>query len=145
MPSALIGAAYSRLFVVRVFSPIARDPLLRDNQGGEVVDNRRTFVRADCEGQPGDWRILRDWHVVDARHPYLGDRSRYHRDTEFRRHQAGDPVKAAQVLLKLVAADNPPVHLLLGSDALRLVREKIGSLNGEIEAWETVSQSTDFA
>jgi len=47
-------------------------------------------------------------------------------------HQAGDPVKAAQVLLKLVAADNPPVHLLLGSDALRLVREKIGSLNGEI-------------
>ena len=54
-------------------------------------------------------------------------------------HQAGDPVKAAQVLLKLVAADNPPVHLLLGSDALRLVREKIGSLNEEIEAWETVS------
>jgi hypothetical protein len=36
------------------------------------------------------------------------------------------------VLLKLVAADNPPVHLLLGSGALRLVREKIGSLNGEI-------------
>src|SRR6202035_575544 len=68
---------------------------------------------------------------------------RYHRDTEFHRHQAGDPVKAAQVLLKLVAADNPPVHLLLGSDALRLVREKIGSLNGEIEAWETyLSQPT---
>jgi hypothetical protein len=49
------------------------------------------------------------------------------------------------VLLKLVATENPPVHLLLGSDALRLVREKIGSLNEEIEAWETVSQSTDFA
>ena len=40
-------------------------------------------------------------------------------------HQAGDPIKAAEVLLKLLATENPPVHLLLGSDALKLVREKI--------------------
>jgi NAD(P)-dependent dehydrogenase (short-subunit alcohol dehydrogenase family) len=59
-------------------------------------------------------------------------------------HQAGDPIKAAEVLLKLLATENPPVHLLLGSDALKLVREKIDSLASEITAWEDVTVSTDF-
>ncbi|MGF6772397.1 NAD(P)-dependent dehydrogenase (short-subunit alcohol dehydrogenase family) [Paraburkholderia sp. GAS199] len=59
--------------------------------------------------------------------------------------QAGDPEKAAQALLQIVEADNPPVHLLLGSDALDLVRAKLASLTAEIEAWETLSRSTDFA
>jgi NAD(P)-dependent dehydrogenase (short-subunit alcohol dehydrogenase family) len=59
-------------------------------------------------------------------------------------HQTGDPIKAAEVLLKLLVTENPPVHLLLGSDALRLVREKIDSLAGEITAWEDVTLSTDF-
>jgi len=59
-------------------------------------------------------------------------------------HQAGDPIKAAEVLLKLLATENPPVHLLLGSDALKLVREKIDSLASEITAWEDVTLSTDF-
>jgi NAD(P)-dependent dehydrogenase (short-subunit alcohol dehydrogenase family) len=60
-------------------------------------------------------------------------------------NQAGDPAKAAQVLLKVVAAENPPVHLLLGNDAVKLVREKLEALTNEIKAWEAVSCSTDFA
>jgi NAD(P)-dependent dehydrogenase (short-subunit alcohol dehydrogenase family) len=59
-------------------------------------------------------------------------------------HQTGDPIKAAEVLLKLLATENPPVHLLLGSDALRLVREKIDSLADELTAWEDMTLSTDF-
>ena len=58
--------------------------------------------------------------------------------------QSGDPVRAAQVLLELVAADNPPTHLLLGSDALKLVREKLASQRAEIDAWEQTTRSTDF-
>ncbi|WP_219209703.1 oxidoreductase [Variovorax boronicumulans] len=58
--------------------------------------------------------------------------------------QAGDPAKAAQAILQLVAAEHPPAHLLLGTDALRMVREKLASLNAEIDAWESVSASTDF-
>jgi hypothetical protein len=58
--------------------------------------------------------------------------------------QAGDPRKAAQALLTLVAAEKPPVHLLLGKDAVRLVREKIARLLAEIDAWEGLSESTDF-
>jgi NAD(P)-dependent dehydrogenase (short-subunit alcohol dehydrogenase family) len=59
--------------------------------------------------------------------------------------QAGDPTKAAQVLLRIVTAENPPVHLLLGTDALKLVRDKIDALKKEIEDWEEISRSTDFA
>ncbi|MGV2292437.1 oxidoreductase [Trinickia sp. YCB016] len=59
--------------------------------------------------------------------------------------QAGDPAKAAQALLDIVEHDNPPVHLLLGNDALSVVREKLATLTAEIDAWETVSKSTDFS
>jgi len=58
--------------------------------------------------------------------------------------QSGDPAKAAQALLKLVEAEDPPTHLLLGNDALNLVREKLAALGDEITAWEAVSRSTDF-
>ncbi|WP_188566835.1 oxidoreductase [Undibacterium terreum] len=58
--------------------------------------------------------------------------------------QAGDPAKAAQALLHIVAQENPPTHLVLGKDALKLVREKISKLSEEINAWEAVSLSTDF-
>jgi NAD(P)-dependent dehydrogenase (short-subunit alcohol dehydrogenase family) len=58
--------------------------------------------------------------------------------------QSGDPAKAARVLLQIVASDNPPVHLLLGRDALGLVKQKLAALQEEIAQWESVSSSTDF-
>jgi NAD(P)-dependent dehydrogenase (short-subunit alcohol dehydrogenase family) len=58
--------------------------------------------------------------------------------------QPGDPAKAAQALLTLVAAEAPPVHLLLGKDALTLVRDKLAAMVAEIDAWEDVTLSTDF-
>lgn len=59
--------------------------------------------------------------------------------------QPGDPGKAAAAILKLAEVDNPPAHLLLGSDALRLVEEKLSELNAEFEAWRAVTLSTDFS
>ncbi len=59
--------------------------------------------------------------------------------------QIGDPAKAAQALLKIVAAENPPAHLVLGSDAITLVRQKIAGLSREIDQWEELSRSTDFS
>jgi NAD(P)-dependent dehydrogenase (short-subunit alcohol dehydrogenase family) len=57
--------------------------------------------------------------------------------------QLGDPQKAALAMLATIDADSPPAHLLLGSDALGLVRGKLSSLGDEIRAWETVTVSTD--
>ena len=59
--------------------------------------------------------------------------------------QPGDPAKAAAAILQLVARDTPPAHLLLGNDAVERVREKLALLKGEIDAWESVSRSTDFS
>lgn len=59
-------------------------------------------------------------------------------------HQQGDPAKAAKALLDIVAAEHPPVHLLLGTDALTHVRSKLDALCSEIDAWEHVSRSTDY-
>ena len=59
-------------------------------------------------------------------------------------HQPGDPAKAAQALLKLVEAVNPPARLYLGGDALKLAEEKIEAMKAEIAAWESLSRSTSF-
>lgn len=59
-------------------------------------------------------------------------------------NQPGDPAKAAQALLALVASDDPPARLYLGADALKLVADKIEAMKAEIAAWESVSRSTDF-
>jgi len=57
--------------------------------------------------------------------------------------QLGDPAKAARAMLHIIASDSPPAHLLLGSDAIDLVRQKWASLAEEIDRWETVTRSTD--
>lgn len=59
--------------------------------------------------------------------------------------QPGDPAKAAQAVLKLLDAPNPPTRLFLGDDALQLVEQKIEAMRREIAEWEAVSRSTNFA
>lgn len=58
--------------------------------------------------------------------------------------QPGDPAKAAQALLKLIASDDPPARLYLGDDALDLVGKKLDQMKAEITAWEAVSRATNF-
>jgi NAD(P)-dependent dehydrogenase (short-subunit alcohol dehydrogenase family) len=58
--------------------------------------------------------------------------------------QSGDPVKAAKAMLTILADPNPPAHLLLGPDAVKLVEEKLDALKAEIEAYRSLSTSTDF-
>ncbi|WP_278371328.1 oxidoreductase, partial [Thalassospira xiamenensis] len=59
-------------------------------------------------------------------------------------NQAGDPAKAAKAVMDILTAPNPPVHLLLGRDALSLVRTKLDDLQTEFTQWEHVTTSTDF-
>lgn len=57
--------------------------------------------------------------------------------------QPGDPVKAAAAIVDIASVPNPPVHLLLGSDCVQAVEEKIQQLRADIDAWRSVSLSTD--
>jgi NAD(P)-dependent dehydrogenase (short-subunit alcohol dehydrogenase family) len=58
--------------------------------------------------------------------------------------QVGDPDRAAHAILELVRAEQPPVHLLLGTDALRRAREKVDSVIEEMDRWEEATRGTDF-
>jgi len=57
--------------------------------------------------------------------------------------QLGDPAKAARAILAAMEAEAPPAHLLLGSDALQLVRARLDDLRLEFDAWQEITASTD--
>jgi NAD(P)-dependent dehydrogenase (short-subunit alcohol dehydrogenase family) len=59
-------------------------------------------------------------------------------------HQLGDPTRAAAAILSLVEADDPPAHLLLGSDALKLAHDKLNTLRIDFDRWKDLTVSTDF-
>ncbi|MET9879125.1 oxidoreductase [Actinacidiphila glaucinigra] len=60
-------------------------------------------------------------------------------------NQIGDPARAAKALLHILNTDHPPVHLALGSDALRLIDEGQRRLRADLDAWTALTTSTDFA
>jgi NAD(P)-dependent dehydrogenase (short-subunit alcohol dehydrogenase family) len=58
--------------------------------------------------------------------------------------ERGDPAKAAQVILKVVDLPEPPLRLLLGSDAVHLAEQITTGRAAEDEKWKHLSLSTDF-
>ncbi|TCR00394.1 SDR family NAD(P)-dependent oxidoreductase [Neorhizobium sp. JUb45] len=58
--------------------------------------------------------------------------------------QVGDPERAAKAIIAMVRAANPPLHLLLGSDALQRARTKLDQIVDEIDVWEATTRSTDY-
>jgi NAD(P)-dependent dehydrogenase (short-subunit alcohol dehydrogenase family) len=55
----------------------------------------------------------------------------------------GDPAKAAQAMIALVQHPNPPVHLVLGSEAAAFLRQADADRKAEFEQWLPVTLSTD--
>ena len=56
--------------------------------------------------------------------------------------QPGDPVKAAQAIITALDADEPPLRLVLGEDAIGNIRSRLQRLNEELDAWEPVGAAT---
>jgi NAD(P)-dependent dehydrogenase (short-subunit alcohol dehydrogenase family) len=59
-------------------------------------------------------------------------------------NQLGDPAKAAVAVLQVLDSTDPPRHLVLGSDALRLIGAARQTVDQEIGKWESLSRTTDF-
>ena len=59
--------------------------------------------------------------------------------------EPNDPVKGAAAILKAMNSERPPLHLLLGSDAVDGLREHHESFLAEVAAWETLSRSTTMS
>jgi NAD(P)-dependent dehydrogenase (short-subunit alcohol dehydrogenase family) len=58
--------------------------------------------------------------------------------------QQGDPARGARAIIAAVEAERPPMHLVIGGDALDLVRGKIISFQQELKGWEEITRSTGF-
>jgi NAD(P)-dependent dehydrogenase (short-subunit alcohol dehydrogenase family) len=59
-------------------------------------------------------------------------------------HQPGDPLRAAQVILRVAAMDVPPFRLPLGRDASAAIETADRARLEEVLRWRELSSSTDF-
>lgn len=64
--------------------------------------------------------------------------------SRFSGRQAGDPARAAAVLLKVANSAQPPLHLVLGSDAFGGVEDSLQRRQYDLQTWQEDSLSTDF-
>lgn len=58
--------------------------------------------------------------------------------------QPGDPVRGAQAIIAAVNADNPPLHLILSSNGLKMARDNWNELIAEADEWESLATSVDY-
>jgi hypothetical protein len=58
--------------------------------------------------------------------------------------QIGDPARAARAMIAVVAQDQPPLRLLLGSDALTYARAKLTALGEDFDRNQVLTLSTDY-
>jgi NAD(P)-dependent dehydrogenase (short-subunit alcohol dehydrogenase family) len=98
--------------------------------------------------EPGGFRT--DWSgssmsIRPSRPEYdstVGVVARFQRD--YSGTQPGDPAKAAQVIIHVASLEEPPLRLLLGSDAVQSAeREELERMESD-RRWRDLSVSTDF-
>ncbi|MFJ9694027.1 oxidoreductase [Kitasatospora sp. NPDC101183] len=59
--------------------------------------------------------------------------------------QPGDPAKAARAIVDVTEAEEPPLRLQLGADAIERVEAKLDRVRGELDRWRHVALSTSFS
>ncbi len=70
--------------------------------------------------------------------------ARYATTSGYSGKQPGDPMRAAEAIVKAVEAANPPLHLILGRPGLEFARQKLNALEKDIVDWEDVTLGSDF-
>ena len=58
--------------------------------------------------------------------------------------QAGNPGRAAEILMQVAESPDPPMHLFLGNDAYIRASKKLIDMSGELERWKPISVGADF-
>ena len=72
----------------------------------------------------------------------VGKTARFQRD--FNGKQPGDPAKAAPAVLHITSIDDPPLRLILGSDAFQAIEQNDLAKLASDRQWKELSISTDF-
>jgi NAD(P)-dependent dehydrogenase (short-subunit alcohol dehydrogenase family) len=58
--------------------------------------------------------------------------------------QPGNPAASAQAIIQAVESPHPPMRLVLGTDAMSLIQEKLEWVKTDLDAWQQVTVSTDY-
>src|SRR4051812_25535949 len=58
--------------------------------------------------------------------------------------QPGDPAKAAEAIIAALDADEPPLRLALGADAIGNIESHLAGGSDELERWRSLGESTAF-
>ncbi|MDB5029410.1 oxidoreductase [Mucilaginibacter sp.] len=97
--------------------------------------------------EPGGFRT--DWAgasmtyapAIEGYEASVGTRTDFFKSDKF--IPVGDPDKAARVMVELADHPEPPVHLVLGSEAIGILKSTDEIRRAELEKWLPVSISTD--
>ncbi len=58
--------------------------------------------------------------------------------------QAGNPDRAAEILILMAESPDPPMHLFLGNDAYIRASKKLAEMSRELEQWKSITVGADF-
>ncbi len=130
-----MGAYQTAKFAVEGFSEVL-------NAEVKPLGIRVTIV------EPGAFRT--DWggssmtiHPVSPDYERtVGQMNAFRRDSEGK--QPGDPARAARILIDIVHHPEPPLRLLLGTDAVASAEKASQARAAEAARWAGLSQSADF-
>ncbi|TMR30947.1 SDR family NAD(P)-dependent oxidoreductase [Nonomuraea zeae] len=130
-----MGAYQSAKFAVEGFSEVLASEVAPF--GVKVVIVEPGAFRTDWQGSS------MEIHPVGPDYEEtVGAINRYRRENDGT--QPGDPARAAQIIIEVVGAGDPPRRLVLGGDAVALA-QKAGEIRAaETEKWAGMSRSADY-
>jgi hypothetical protein len=70
----------------------------------------------------------------------VGPTRAYIRDSHL--SQPGDPRLAARAILTALDAEDPPLRLVLGADAIGNIRSRLDQVSDELAKWEELGRAT---
>lgn len=59
-------------------------------------------------------------------------------------HEPGDPIRAAKAIISIAGAEEAPLQLLLGADAMFYIGNKLGAFHAEMARWAPTTLSIAF-
>jgi NAD(P)-dependent dehydrogenase (short-subunit alcohol dehydrogenase family) len=134
--TAGIAAYQTAKFAVEGFSQVLHtetEPL-----GIKVTIVEPGAFRTDWAGSS-----MRTYPVSPDYEATVGAMNRW-RQVNMRGNEAGDPARAAKILLSIVNHPNPPLRLLLGAGAVAAAEKASAARAAEAAEWAPVSRSADF-
>ncbi len=131
-----VAAYQSAKFAVEGFSGVLNDEV--SSLGVKVTCAEPGLMRTDWSGPSMTVRPYRA-----AYEPALGPLVRHLAD--MRRREPIDLAKVARVFLEVADMDEPPLHLVLGRDAVDRVARQTAVITASDARWAPLGRSVDFA